>query len=64
MTQSRDSNRPEHDEQEAEVQDGQVSESSDLGEAGLVGDADSTDKSTGSAPHQAAQPDNPEGAAE
>jgi hypothetical protein len=56
MTASQDANRPEHAEQEAEVQEGQVSESSDLGGSQPVGDADATDKSTGTAPDRAEEP--------
>ncbi|HYH34594.1 MAG TPA: hypothetical protein VD814_05530 [Nocardioides sp.] len=64
MTESQDANRPEHHEQEAEAQQGQVSESSDLRDSGQIGDADNTDKSTGTAPDKAEEPESFEGAAE
>ena len=64
MTQSPDSDRPERDAQEAERQPGQVSEPSGLGRAGPVGDADSPDKSTGTAPDRAEEPESVDGAAE
>ncbi len=54
MTSSQDAERPDRDEQ-----DGQVSETGDLSapEPEPAGGADATDKSTGTAPERADQPD-------
>ncbi len=53
MTQHEDTRRP--DSGETDEQDGQVSELADVS-AGETGDADATDKSTGTAPDEASEP--------
>jgi len=51
MSTHKDANRPEHNEDEERVkQEGQLSETSALDEPEPAGDADATDKSTGTAP--------------
>ena len=51
MSTHKDANRPEHNEAEERVkQEGQLSETSALDEPEPAGDADATDKSTGTVP--------------